>query len=353
MKNRLYIAIWANCLLSVTITAQEAYKTEVTVVLTSEGQYNTTNHKANWVNLLEVSTETNLGGNLTLIGDLISVQNTRDQKDKGSVCSDLQTFSNIEEDSHEISIFALGPSWAVTERFNLFLGVRNINMDYFSSPLTSLFTGSSQGIYPTISCNWNLAANYPLAGMCLHLEWTPFGNWEFKNSFYNGVSSNKFTEVFRFRPQRDGVFNMTQFGYAEPEDGKCWLGKYYAGFSYGNAPYEEGGKKDSRTSVYGLIEQPFIARDLGLLLEGGWASGSQTCHHYFGTGAIYSNLFKKGADFGVMVNRAIFEDGRETDVELTYSIPLTKHTTVQPGMHLVRTSGTSNRIGVIRLCISL
>ena len=42
---------------------------------------------------------------------------------------------------------------------------------------------------------------------------------------------------------------------------------------------------------------------------------------------------------GLVVNRAIYADGRETDVELTGSFPLCRHFTLQPAVHCINTNG--------------
>lgn len=351
MIKKWYVAVLVNCVVF-TAAAQEPHRTKVTVGLTSEGQYNMTNDKTNWINLLEVGIETRLSKDLTWNADLISVQNTRLQKGKNGIAEDLQVFSNIEDENRELSLFAFGPVWKINDNLNVFLGIRNVNLDYFTSPLTSVFTGSSQGIFPTVSGNWELLSNYPLSAVALHLEWGFAGNWEIKNSFYNGVASYKMNEVFRFRPGRDGIFNIVQLGYAEPENSGRRLGSYYAGFTCGNAPYEAGGKKHGRYSFYGLLEQS-LAGNFGLLLSGGWAPKSEECHAYYGAGIVWSDLFKGNAGFGVLVNRAIYAEGRETGVEINYDMPVCEHISIQPVLHLIRTTGKSNTIGLVRVNISL
>lgn len=347
MVKKLCVLVLLNQIVCVVI-AQDASQTEITVTLTSEGQYNMTCDKSNWINLLEVGIATSLGKHFTLSSDLISIQNTRLQQGKDCICEDLQVFSNIEEENREIALFSFGTIRQVTDALRLFVGVRNVNMDYFISPMTSVFTGSSEGIYPTISENWGDLSNYPLSAMCFHLEWNFTGNWELKNSLYNGVASYKMTEVFRFRPRRDGVFNITQLGYIEPEAGKRWLGKYYIGFASGNVP-DERGVKNKQNAAYALIEQPIMRGNIGLLLEGSFAPKSQPCHLYFATGLVWSKLWKEDAQLGVILNRALYKHGHETDVEMTCKIPLTKKIVLQPGMHFIRTNNATNNVGMLRV----
>lgn len=76
---------------------------------------------------------------------------------------DWQGFSNIEEENTPLALAVLGIRWQLKKSF-LFVGVRNLNEDYFTSPYTSLFTNSSCGIFPTLSVNYPIA-NYPLASI--------------------------------------------------------------------------------------------------------------------------------------------------------------------------------------------
>lgn len=332
--------------------AQEHPYAKAIVNLTSEGQYNLTNNKANFVNLLEVGINANLGHKFTFTGNFITVQNTRSKQGKGRISDDFQVFSNIEEDNHKLSLFTFGPTWKVTDNLNLFIGVRNVNLDYFASPLTSVFTGSSQGIYPTISGNWEKMANYPMSAMCFHADWDFTENWNLRNSLYNGTATLEIQEVFRFIPTKNGIFNITQLGYTYPGEDKQWLGEYYIGFTYGNAPNQEN-VKTNQYSAFGLIEQPLVKDKLGLLLEYGWSPKSQTCRSYLGAAFVFTNFGKENADLGVMINRAAYKEGKETDIEITYSIPISQHITIQPCMHFIQTNKKQNTIGLVRLNICL
>ena len=57
-----------------------------------------------------------------------------------------------------------------TQKFknqSLFLGVRNMNEDYFTVPFTSFFTIISCGIFPTISIYYTIAT-YPLSSLSIY-----------------------------------------------------------------------------------------------------------------------------------------------------------------------------------------
>lgn len=126
---------------------------------------------------------------------------------------DLQTFSNIEEDNLPLALAVCGANWQINDKHSLFFGIRNMNEDYFTSPVTSFFTNSSCGVYPTISANYDIA-NYPVASVGAHYRFESAigsnesnGSIVFQTSLYNGKGSYHFTSrdnVFRFYP-KDGI----------------------------------------------------------------------------------------------------------------------------------------------------
>ena len=128
---------------------------------TTEWQWDM-NKKTNWVNLLRLNL------NIPLCKDKGTLEATTIHVAKTSetIVKDWQTFSNIEEDNRFAAIAVLGyiHEWNTG---HLFLGVRNVNEDFFTSDITSLFTNSSCGIFPTISASYPIA-NYPLSGLTIY-----------------------------------------------------------------------------------------------------------------------------------------------------------------------------------------
>ncbi len=326
-------------------------KTVLSAALTTEGQWNTNNGQANWVNLLDVGLEQKLWKGATFHGSVLAAYNLRaDNGRSWSVADDLQGFSNILlDDQLPLSLFQFSIDQQITDNFMLSFGVRNLNTDFFCSPMTALFTGSSSGIYPTVAANWNVG-NYPASALTLFWQWELAKNFYWKNAFQNGQASTSIDESFRFRPGRDGIVNVTELSYIAPEDNESLLGEYHLGAIYGNRNAEA--VKDDNFALYGLIEQPLLKGDrtLGLLLQGSYASKNNSAAYcYWGAGAVAGNLFVEGDNFGVLVNRALYtEDGRETAVELTYSVPVTKHISIQPAFTFIRTNGESNNVAVLR-----
>lgn len=60
----------------------------------------------------------------------------------------------------------------IGDKGSVYAGLRNIDMDHFTTPFTALFTNASHGNFPILSANFPLAT-YPLAALCLHTEFSP------------------------------------------------------------------------------------------------------------------------------------------------------------------------------------
>lgn len=175
---------------------------------TSEWQWDM-QKETNWVNLLRLNLSVPVWkGKGSFEAATLHVARTGE-----SIIEDWQGFSNVFADNQVASIAVLGymHEW---QNAHLFAGVRNVNEDFFVTDITSLFTNSSCGIFPTIASSYPIA-NYPLSGLTLYFDVEKDG-WTFKNSLYNGAGYNGWkrqNNPFLIKPKRDGVFNMSQLEY--------------------------------------------------------------------------------------------------------------------------------------------
>ncbi len=334
-----------------TAMGQEA-ATSLNINYTTEGLYNATTNKANWINLLNVEATQRLWRNATLSLDLLSVDNLRNSKGKEGVADDLNVFSAIEDGSVALSLFMFG----ITQRFgpvDLFFGVRNVNNDYFTSPWNSVFTGSTNGLLPVISHGYPLSDS-PLSAMCLHLDWEIIKNLRLKSSLYNGVAGSGWDERFRIRPERDGVLNISEVSYtSDTEDN--YLGNYHFGVVYGYVPEVAGGRKVSTTSFWTLIEQPIYrsaaSKTLALLVQAG-GSPRCVCDAYLGGGVVWRGLFGAENYLGALVNRTWHDQGNETALELTYSFTKS-FVTIQPALHQIFSPRRNQTIAMLKVSFDI
>lgn len=176
---------------------------------TTEWQWDM-NNKTNWLNLLRLNLCIPIGkGNDSFEAATLHVAKTNE-----TIIDDWQGFSNIEADNLFATIAVLGymHEWKAG---HLFVGVRNVNEDFFTSDVTSLFANGSGGIFPTISASYPIA-NYPFSGLTIYFDVTK-GGWTFRNSIYNGAGYNGWRHndnPFIIKPKKDGIFNMSQIDMA-------------------------------------------------------------------------------------------------------------------------------------------
>lgn len=297
--------------------------------------------KTNWVNLLKLDLTLPLWKEGSLEAATIHVAKTNE-----CITDDWQTFSNIEEENNFAAIAILGymHTW---EKARLFAGVRNMNEDFFTSDITSLFTGSSCGIFPTISASYPIA-NYPLSGLTIYFD-VNFGGWTFKNSLYNGAGYNGWTRhnnPFLVRPKQDGVFDMAQAEYEYKS------GHYFAGVAMHSrqcpmdeegemSPMEESLKKVSYAWwVYGE-QSVWTVGEKKVFLMAQYSENTcrqNGCYRYGEIGCVYSGGSNR---IGLSGQYARFFQGTERSMELIWNKTLNESLSVQPTFQYIR-NGNGN-----------
>ena len=162
------------------------------------------------------------------------------------------------------------------------VGLRNTDIDCFTSPYTMLFTGSSYTSFPTLSFNFSLATA-PVAALALHAEYQPIEKLTIKETLYNGRADDRLNRQFRFCPQSDGLINITSIHYSDEEHYTYSLG---AGLGNSGIENEESGtlEKPFQYALWLLAEQELCTigkSGLGLMLQGSIApKESSYCSHY-------------------------------------------------------------------------
>ena len=291
----------------------------------------------NHVDLLYLSAEYSLRNNLKFSAATISIAKTREER----LIDDLQVFSNIEEDNLPLALAVADMEWQINDRHTLFMGIRNVNEDYFTSPVTSLFTNSSCGIFPTLSCNLPIA-NYPLASVGIHYTYSS-QHFNLLSSIYNGRGYNRWAgreNVWKVSPKEDGIFFITQGEWSLSN------GKYFLGGCLHTGTLQESSTKSTL-----------------------WCYTEQKISEYFSLIADYSHVFGKGCEcldfaglglqyeqhnstIGLFSDYARFCDNTEYATELTCKFQFNKSVFIQTSCHLISMSSL-HPIGIIRLGIRL
>lgn len=343
MKKKLLLLAAAVCALS--LQAQEDRVAWAAGVIT-EGQWNMTDGKTGWANRINAD----LGVRLWK-GALFDVSTLTTYSTGTPVADDRQGFSNIDAENRAFRLFHAGLSQTfLNESLTLFVGLKAADEDYFNTDLAGLFTGSSYGGIPVCTENHGISV-YPEAALALHAEYVT-GGWTLRESFYNGAPSDRLDEQFRFRPGRDGLFNIGSAMYAVETEG-------YASTSY-TLGYAFSTKEVTGQTEFGLwggVEQPVYTwgkMRLNLLAEGAAElTKNAACKGYWAAGAVAENITRNGGQLGLAVNRVYCQDGHETDVELTFLCPLGAGFSLQPALHAIRTDGVTTMAGQFRLCYEI
>lgn len=260
-----------------------------------------------------------------------------------SIGGDLQTFSNIDAINIPFALSVCGIGLQIGKRNSLFMGIRNMNEDYFCSDVTSLFTNSSCGIYPTISANCAIA-NYPMASVGMHYCYDA-DRIKVQASVYNGAGYHHISgreKVFRFSPKDDGIFGVAEVAYRN-------AGSFY---SLGTALHTDD---DTKTMPWIYFEQ-YLCRNLTLIAGYSHAFAEDAeCSDFAGLGFRYQ---AKRCELGMFTDIACFDGGNEYATELTCKIPLSSIIYIQPTVHFIATPSADGRstfcsAALLRLGIAL
>ena len=292
---------------------------------------------ANWVNLLRA--DFTLAASERFHFDLatISIARTRDER----LIDDWQTFSNIEEENLPLSLAVAGIRWQ-GEAHMLFVGIRNMNEDYFVSPVTSLFTNSSCGIFPTISANAPIA-NYPLSSFGIHYAFET-EHWQFQTTLYNGTGHNRFAgrqNVFRICPASDGIFGIASLNYRNNGSNFNIGTTFFSGI----APETEKAEKMTNVALWAYAELRILPSLYALLQYSASPSREAACNMYAGAGF---QIRCRKAELGLVSNCARFAIGDEWATEATVKIPLARTCYLQPALHCIRSDGSWKCAGMLR-----
>ncbi len=287
----------------------------------------------NYVNLLRLGVSLPISSSIRVEAVSISTCMTATE----SIGDDLQSFSNLDAGNIPFALSTCNVAISTNGGHSLFLGIRNMNEDYFCGEVSSLFTNSSCGIYPTISANYNIA-NYPNASVGMHYCYD--GNpIKIQASLYNGAGYNRFTghdNVFRFCPKSDGVFGIAEVSYS-PGNSSYFLG---------NALY----CKDRISATPWLFTEQCITSNLTVLP--GCAHSFTTdavCKDFVGCGVLYKLRKYK---FGAFTDYANYMERNEFATELTCKIPIFTYWDIQPTAHLITYDGRLQCVATLRMALS-
>ena len=276
------------------------------------GEVQTDLKRVRVVNLLELHADIPLSRKLSFQLASLSTYSSDDRP----LADDVQGYSNLDADDILFALTVAGFTWQFKEHHSLFAGIRRMDEDYFCSDGLAFFTNSSCGIFPTLSCNFNIAT-FPEAAWGIHYA---YDNEKLclQASLYNGAGNHRFTgrdNVFHLCPKSDGIYALGQAEY------RYRGSRYFLGASMHTEP-------DVRPTVWTHAEQALLP-NLTLL-------------------AAYGHAF-----FGVFTDYARIDGIDEWATEFICNLPLTTYLSINPVLHIITTDGTTKCVGLLRVNISI
>ena len=319
----------------------------------TEGDWSMSDGKAAWVNYLEADLNVGLWRGAQLEGAAIATYAAG-----GPVDDCILGYSNIYADENKpFRLIQASLGQRIGDWFYCSVGLRNIDIDYFTTPSTSFFTAPSDANFPILSNNYPVAT-FPAAAMGAHLELFPFNGVTVKVSVYSGVAHETLGKQFHVSLSQEGVFSMGSLSY-ERETKWEHSANYVLGYVYGKIPeYGTEGPLVRKTGFWGLVEQPFLhwrGTQWRLLLQGAVMTRyTSATYGYWGAGFTVNEIAKRRMTAGFAVNRLHDRSsGNELDAELTWMVPLTDRLSVQPALHFIRCSHRKDIVGLVRMSVSL
>lgn len=320
-----HLLIILSCLLPCLCSAQ-TFSGEYTAEWQWDMKRNT-----NWLNLLRLNLNVPVfDGKGTIEASTLHIAKTNE-----TIIADWQTFSNIEAENNVAAIAVLGymHEWQAA---HLFVGVRNVSEDFFTSDITALFINSSCGIFPTIAASYPIA-NYPFSGLTVYFD-VSRGGWTFRNSLYNGTGYNGWKRrdnPFLVRPAKDGVFNISQLEYAHSGAhyfaGVAVHSRQYTVGTDGEMPSADAAAHKTTCAWWAYAEQPvWSAADRCVTCMAQYSENTcrqNACYRYAEVGCAYCDSLNQ---CGLSAQCARFRQGTEHSVELTYRRQLNRHIALQP-----------------------
>lgn len=323
------------------------------VTAMTEGNWNMSDGKTAWVNYLEADLNVALWKGAQFEGAAIATYAAGKL-----VENSLLGYSNIYTDENKpFRLIQASIGQRIGSLLYLSVGLRNIDIDYFTTPSTSFFTAPADADFPIISSNYPVAT-FPMSAIGGHLEVYPFEGFVAKVSVYNGVAHETFDTQFHFRPSAEGLFSIGSLSYEYKTKGEH-SANYTLGYVYGKIPGEGAEASfDRKTGLWGLVEQPFLhwrGTQWCLLLQGAvMTRHTSGTHGYWGAGLTVNGISNRKMMAGFAVNRMHDHlEGNEVGMEHTWLVPLNNWLSIQPTLHFIYSHHRKDVVGLLRLSVSL
>jgi len=271
----------------------------------------------------------------------------------GQLLGDVQTASNIEA-TRQARLFELWveKTYGAVHGPSLRVGLYDLNSEFDSSEVSSLFINSSHGIGPQIAqTGLNGPSIFPATALGARVRWTPARTWNAQLAVLDGVPGHPDRPASNdLRLDRDdGLLIVTEVSRAGARRSRLALGAWSYTAKFDEIAPESAAEPIRRSrdnhGVYVVLEG-HSEQGLSAFLRGGTANGRLNAFdEYIGAGVVYTGLLDRrpedqlGFAIASVANGREYlsmrradgaeADARETTLELTYRFATHEWLTLQ------------------------
>jgi porin len=278
----------------------------------------------------------------------INFGNTHGGEPSASFVGDFQGVSNIEAgDLTFLYEFWYKQSFG---KFDISLGLQDLNANYATSENGALFTNSSFGIHSSIADNI-LSPIFPLTALGVSAQWNISDSYLLESAIFDGTpddfEKNPYNTEWTLS-KNQGFLAVTEFqlkkSLLKGKTGSYKFGAYY------HQHCDSIDAEQRNRGIYFVVDQQ-ISEGISIFSQVGFSPKSLNHHnHYYSLGIHFLKLFycRPNDQVGLAVAYAGIDGnsiGSETAIELTYKFYINKNIYIKPDIqYIINPAGTETKL---------
>ncbi len=291
----------------------------------------------------------------------INMGNTHGGEPSAELVGDFQGVSNIEAGNLTF-MYELWYKQSLG-KFEITVGLQDLNADFATSENGALFSNSSFGIHSGIADNIP-APIFPLTALGASVQYKLSDSYRLLAAIFDGTPDE--FEINPYNIYWKLEKNQGMLAVAEFQVGKSLVKGHEAEYKVGGYYHKHSNGKFNKLKNGGIyfVGDQQINDNLSLFSQIGFSPRKHNCNNYYGgIGLNYRKLFKnrENDQFGLAVNHAGLSDngiGSETAVEVTYQYQLCDNIYLRPDIqYIINPAGTDSKlenalVGFLRIGIN-
>jgi len=278
----------------------------------------------------------------------VNVGNTHGGEPSANMVGDFQGVSNIEAGN----LTFLYELWYKQKlgKFDITVGLQDLNADFAASENGALFTNSSFGIHSSIADNVSPAI-FPLTALGANIKWNISDTYLWQTAIFDGTPDDYETNPYNTHwklSKNQGYLAVTEFqinrSLIKGKQGNYKLGVYYH-------QHNDSIDAEQNNGGFYFVGDQQINDKLSLFSQIGLSPKKKNHHNqYYSIGLNYKGLFNKRPtdQCGIAIAHAGIHDnavGSETAIELTYQFEINEYIYVRPDIqYVINPAGTDSKL---------